>query len=88
MPDPTFLWHLIHPLSGDGYQFWSGIGSDFGEATIVISILLIVRHHNCHVKGCPRLGHADEHGDGVQALGKRLGHGSVLTLGLMKLAAS
>ena len=62
MPDPTFLWHLIHPLSGDGYQFWSGIGSDFGEATIVISILLIVRHHNCHVKGCPRLGHADEHG--------------------------
>ncbi len=49
----------LNPLWGSGYQFWSGIGSDFGEATIILSAVLLIRHRNCHVKGCWRLGHAD-----------------------------
>jgi len=61
--DWSFLPHLIHPLSGDGYQFWSGIGSDFGEASILTAIIVGFRHRNCHVRGCWHLGHADpEHG--------------------------
>ena len=51
--------YLLHPLNGLGYQFWSGIGSDFGELTIFTALVLILRHHNCHVKGCRRLGHHD-----------------------------
>lgn len=42
-------------LRGDGYQFWSGFGSDFGEATLLFGVYVIWRRHNCHVKGCPRI---------------------------------
>jgi hypothetical protein len=62
----TFLWlpeWLFHPLTGNGYQFWSGIGSDFGEATLVVAIasvgLGLYRHHSCHVDGCKLVGHMD-----------------------------
>jgi hypothetical protein len=43
------------PLHGDGYNFWSGPGSDFGEATIIIAILAWWKHRNCQVKGCWRI---------------------------------
>jgi hypothetical protein len=43
------------PLHNDGYQFWSGIGSDFGEAGILIAALAWWKHHNCQVGGCWRL---------------------------------
>ena len=43
--------HLLHPLEGLGYDFWSGIGSDLGELTIV---LVLWRHLNCHAEGCWR----------------------------------
>jgi hypothetical protein len=47
-------------LKGDGYQFWSGIGSG---SPIIAFFIVAVRHRNCHVKGCWHLGHADpEHG--------------------------
>lgn len=53
------LTQLLHPLSGNGYQFWSGIGSDFGQLTLLTGMVAISvgwwRHHNCHVKGCWRL---------------------------------
>ena len=42
--------------SGPWYAFWSGFGSDLGEIAIMGSLLALVRRHNCHVKGCPRLG--------------------------------
>lgn len=38
--------------SGQAYLFWSGFGSDLGELVIVGGIITMVRHHNCHVKGC------------------------------------
>jgi hypothetical protein len=47
--------YLLHPLVGRGYQFWSGIGSDLGEVAIIGGVLAVVRRHNCHVKGCPKL---------------------------------
>lgn len=57
---PHWFWH---PLTGLGYQFWSGIGSDLGEITLLAAIIGLYRHRNCHVSGCWRLGHQDpEHG--------------------------
>jgi len=48
------MW-LFHPLGGLGYQFWSGIGSDFSEVAILSGFYLLLRKHNCHVKGCWRM---------------------------------
>lgn len=48
------LWYLLHPLTGKGYQFWSGIGSDFGEVTILGGLLMIYRKHECHLDTCHR----------------------------------
>jgi len=47
---------LFHPLRYWGYQFWSGIGSDIGEVAIIGGLITIVRHLNCHAKGCWRMG--------------------------------
>ena len=58
--DFYFHWFEVHSgtvnETGTYYAFWSGFGSDVGEATIVVGIVAAWRHHNCHVKGCPRLG--------------------------------
>lgn len=48
--------YLFHPLTGNGYQFWSGIGSDFSEVTILAGLAGLYYKHNCHVKKCPRIG--------------------------------
>ncbi len=43
------------------YNFWSGFGSDLGEATLITAVGLGVytgiRKVNCHTKGCWRIGH-------------------------------
>jgi len=43
------------------YNFWSGFGSDIGEATLIsavsIGVYTGVRKANCHTKGCWRIGH-------------------------------
>lgn len=53
---PHWFWH---PMNGQGYQFWSGIGSDLGELTIVAGLvsigLMTWRRFNCHADGCWRL---------------------------------
>lgn len=43
----------LDDLSGHWYGFWSGIG---GDASILAVPAVLVRRHNCHAKGCPRLG--------------------------------
>jgi hypothetical protein len=58
-------WHdLLNPLTGNGYQFWSGIGSDFGELTLITGLAVgfwrTRRHLECHVespRNCRRIGH-------------------------------
>jgi hypothetical protein len=43
------------------YNFWSGFGSDLGEATLIgavsVGVYTLVRKANCHAKGCWRIGH-------------------------------
>jgi len=43
------------------YNFWSGFGSDLGEATLIsavgVGVYAGVRKVNCHTKGCWRIGH-------------------------------
>ncbi len=41
------------PLHGDGYQFWSGIGSG---SPILLGAWVYLRKHNCHVRWCFRVG--------------------------------
>lgn len=43
-------------LSGPWYGFFSGIGSDLGEWSIPVGIIIYLRHHNCAYKPCWRLG--------------------------------
>lgn len=41
---------------GTWYGFWSGFGGSIPDFLILGSIVTVYRHHNCHVKGCLRLG--------------------------------
>ncbi len=58
--DLSWHWFEVHTgtvnESGPYYGFWSGFGSDLGEATLVAGGIALFRHHNCHVRGCVRLG--------------------------------
>ncbi len=59
-------WFALHTGTLHGgpdvyYNFWSGFGSDLGEATLITAVCLGVytgvRKVNCHTKGCWRIGH-------------------------------
>ena len=39
-------------VAGRAYGFWSGFGSDLGEITLIGLVAGIIKHQNCHVKGC------------------------------------
>lgn len=53
--------HFFGFANGDGnypgYLFWSGFGSDIGEVTVLGAAISLIRHQNCHAKGCWKLGH-------------------------------
>lgn len=55
-----YHWFEVHTgtvnESGPYYGFFSGFGSDIGEVTLIAALCGAFRHHNCHVKGCLRLG--------------------------------
>lgn len=53
-----WLAHVLGLDDGSGrwYLWWSGMGANIGEFAIVGSLLSGVRHHNCHVRGCWRVG--------------------------------
>lgn len=53
----SWLYHFAG-LSGSGpvYGFWSGSGSDLSELAIVGAVIGGYRKHNCHWKGCWRIG--------------------------------
>ena len=48
--------YLFTPLWGNGYQFWSGIGSDFGEITLITAVIAWYIHNQCHVNTCHKIG--------------------------------
>ena len=59
-------WVAVHTGTLHGgpdiyYNFWSGFGSDLGEATLItavgVGVYTGVRKVNCHTKGCWRIGH-------------------------------
>ena len=59
-------WFALHTGIQNGgpdpyYNFWSGFGSDLGEATLIsavaVGVYTGVRKANCHAKGCWRIGH-------------------------------
>lgn len=62
----TLHWLAVHtgvsaPNNPVYYNFWSGFGSDLGEATLIATLSVGIytgfRKVNCHAKGCPRIGH-------------------------------
>ncbi len=59
-------WFALHTGTLHGgpdvyYNFWSGFGSDLGEATLISAVCAGLytglRKVNCHTKGCWRIGH-------------------------------
>jgi hypothetical protein len=46
----------ISNSSSRAYDFWSGSGSDIGEIAIIGAVVGVFRKHNCHIKGCYRIG--------------------------------
>lgn len=52
------LTYLLHPYVGDGYQFWSGIGSDAGELTLVTMLAgtMAAMYHAHRCTHCRRIG--------------------------------
>lgn len=53
---------LGHPLTGRGYQFYSGIGAATIEAlTVLVAVAVTLwrvrKHLECHVDGCRHWGH-------------------------------
>jgi hypothetical protein len=68
------VWHSIlvffgvYDEAGPGYGFWSGFGSIIVQPGIVVGIVLYLRHHNCHAKGCWRVGKIKHTQDGQEYL--------------------
>lgn len=54
--------------AGSHYAFWSGAGSDIGELAMVGAFYALIRHHNCHTKGCWRIGRLKFAADGTEYL--------------------
>lgn len=52
----AFSTYVLHVQNHNGYQFWSGFGSDLGEATLIGIALGAWRHVNCHAPRCLRFG--------------------------------
>lgn len=50
--DTLYAWFL----TGAGYQWWSGAGSDLGELAIIGGVYAGLRKINCEVHGCWRIG--------------------------------
>jgi hypothetical protein len=51
-PENCDVFGWLDPLKGNGYQFWSGIGSG---SPILAAAFVWWHHHNCHVHRCWRL---------------------------------
>jgi hypothetical protein len=58
--EPLLHWLAVHTGTvdegGPYYGFWSGFGSDLGEVTLIGAVLGTYYKHNCHRRGCWRVG--------------------------------
>ena len=64
----NWFWHPIAPCSVPaaqfakckGYNFWSGIGADVGEITLIVSLISGIiwfrTHYQCHEETCSKIG--------------------------------
>jgi hypothetical protein len=64
----NWFWHPIAPCSVPaaqfakckGYNFWSGIGADVGEITLIVSLISGIvwfrTHFQCHEETCRKVG--------------------------------
>lgn len=53
----SFLLHDIwHPLSGNGYQFWSGIAGCFVSLGLLGGLIAFMRQRKCQAPRCWRFG--------------------------------
>lgn len=54
----NWLLHVlgVDNVSGRWYGFWSGFGSDIGQITLIGAVAGAYSKHNCHDKGCWRIG--------------------------------
>jgi hypothetical protein len=56
------IWHWllgvlgVQTSSSKAYNFWSGVAGDLSGFGIFGAMAMMVRRHNCEVKGCWRLG--------------------------------
>jgi hypothetical protein len=73
---------LWHPLKGLGYQFWSGIGSDLGEITLLGIAIGAYKHINCEEPGCWRPGH--RHPDHGRPVCRHHFHSDSIPVGMPK----
>jgi hypothetical protein len=57
----VWWWFEVHTGTvnegGPYYGFWSGFGSDLGEAAIIVGGVQLLRRANCHTRRCYRIGH-------------------------------
>lgn len=49
-------WLGLDNGSGPVYLAWSGFGGDISQLAIIGAVVAVVRHRNCEVKGCWRMG--------------------------------
>lgn len=52
----AFRTYVLHPEHGNGYQLWSGAGSDLGEITMIGLAVAAFKHWNCEAPRCLRHG--------------------------------
>lgn len=50
----AFSTYVLHVQNKNGYQWWSGMGANFGEITVLGLVIGATKHKNCHHKRCWR----------------------------------
>jgi hypothetical protein len=63
-------------VSGKWYGFWSGFGSDISEFAIIAGLAGLLRRHNCHIRGCPRIGRHPVEGTPYVVCARHSPHGA------------